>query len=200
MAGGELQLMYGTRVNGPYIAHHTLVNGVWICNGVPVSKSEYKKAYAKASPEERQKMNEATKKARLKKELREHPERLYKHRDDLSKEEIDAIVSQVKWDSSIKSVSDEAHKKNIAKVISIASNAASLTQSAYNTYNNVRNLMGLFEERRKNSIAADIRKDPSLAKKYEMDFTKSEMQRILDGESWKSSGGDGGGKGKKPGK
>ena len=34
-----------------YLEHHTNKDGVWFCNGSPVSKTGLKKALAKASPE-----------------------------------------------------------------------------------------------------------------------------------------------------
>lgn len=96
-----------------------------------------KKAVKKVSDEE-------TKKEQLKKELRAHPERLYKHRDELSKEEIDAIVSQIKWDKNIREVSDEAHARNVNKLKKIVADTAQFAANSWTIYNNLRNFANAF--------------------------------------------------------
>jgi hypothetical protein len=179
-----------------YLAHHTNKEGVWFCNGVPVSKEGLKKALKNATPEEREKINATIKKEKLKKELREHPGRLYKHRDELSKEEIDAIVKQIQWDKNIKEVSAAAHKKSIGDVKDLVNTIANVAGDSYRFYETVNKFLTAFDNQRKVGIAAEIRKDPKLAKNYKMMFTESEMKKILAGEGWSPSKSNGGGGGK----
>lgn len=182
-----------------FLAHHTNKDGVWFCNGAPVSMNGLKNALKKASPAERKKIKETVAKEKervvkekLKRDLVKHPERLYKHKNELSREEVDAIVKEIQWDKSIKDVSDAAHKKNLERIVDLSRNIASFGTQAWNLYSTTRNFIDAFENQRKSDLAQRIRKEPKLAKDYKYDFTESEMTKILAGEGWTpKSGGKG---------
>lgn len=127
-----------------YLAHHTKKNGIYFCNGVPVSKGGLKKALKNATPEERKKIQDTVEKEKLKKELIRHPKKLYEHKDDFTKEEITEIISEINWDQSIKDVSRSEHDRNVARLKSVLSNTATVTKHVYDIYNNFNNLKKLF--------------------------------------------------------
>ena len=91
------------------------------------------------SPEEKA----AEEKARLKKDIREHPKKLYEHRDEFSKEEVEEIIKQIQWDRRISDVSKEEHTRNVNTLMNVVRNIGSFAESSnkvISMFNNLKNL------------------------------------------------------------
>lgn len=57
-----------------------------------------------------------TEEEHLKKYLREHPKELYKNRDRLTKEDVDALIKQIEWDRKCEDLSRAEYRRGLQKV------------------------------------------------------------------------------------
>lgn len=144
-----------------YLAHHGIDGQKWgQRNGPPYpllrnaagqlrAKAQAKRkarteAKAKKVAEEKIKQHEA-----MKKYLRENPEKLYKHKNDLTKEEVDEIMKQIEWDRRVKDISAAEHQRNMEKMTKGLNTVANVTSDAWRIYNNFVNVRKALEERKK---------------------------------------------------
>ncbi len=144
-----------------YLAHHGIDGQKWgQRNGPPYpllrnaagqlrAKAQAKRkarteAKAKKAAEEKIKQHEA-----MKKYLRENPEKLYKHKNDLTKEEVDEIMKQIEWDRRVKDISAAEHQRNMEKMTKGLNTVANVTSDAWRIYNNFVNVRKALEERKK---------------------------------------------------
>lgn len=144
-----------------YLAHHGIDGQKWgQRNGPPYpllrnaagqlrAKAQAKRkarteAKAKKVAEEKIKQHEA-----MKKYLRENPEKLYKHKNDLTKEEVDEIMKQIEWDRRVKDISAAEHQRNMEKMTKGLNTVANVTSDAWRIYNNFANVRKALEERKK---------------------------------------------------
>ena len=148
-------------MNENYLAHHGIDGQKWgQRNGPPYpllrnaagqlkAKAQAKRkaqteAKAKKAAEEKVKQHEA-----MKKYLRENPEKLYKHKNDLTKEEVDEIMKQIEWDRRVKDISAAEHQRNMEKMTKGLNTVANVTSDAWRIYNNFVNVRKALEERKK---------------------------------------------------
>lgn len=144
-----------------YLAHHGIDGQKWgQRNGPPYpllrnaagqlrAKAQAKRkarteAKVKKVAEEKIKQHEA-----MKKYLRENPEKLYKHKNDLTKEEVDEIMKQIEWDRRVKDISAAEHQRNMEKMTKGLNTVANVTSDAWRIYNNFVNVRKALEERKK---------------------------------------------------
>lgn len=115
------------------------------------AKSE---ARAAKSAEEKATQHEA-----LKKYVRENPEKLYKHKDDLTKEEIDEIMKQIEWDRRVKDISASEHARNMEKMTKGLNTVANVTGDAWRIYNNFANFRNALNSKKTQQAQSDKNKN-----------------------------------------
>jgi len=143
-------------MNEIYLVHHGIDGQKWgQRNGPPYpllrnaagqlkAKAQAKrKAKAEKAAEEKAKQHEA-----FKKYLRENPEKLYKHRNDLTKEEVDEIMKQIEWDRRVKDISAEEHARNLKKMTSKLNTVANVSSDVWRAYNSYSQLRAALEKRK----------------------------------------------------
>lgn len=87
---------------------------------------------------EKKAADEQTKHENLKRYVKNHPTKLYKHRDEFSKEEIDDIVKTIKVNRALKDIRDEEIARGWKKVQTISDNLGkvkTLAEHAKGLYN-----------------------------------------------------------------
>ena len=143
-------------MNENYLAHHGIDGQKWgQRNGPPYpllrnaagqlkAKAQAKrKAKAEKAAEEKAKQHEA-----FKKYLRENPEKLYKHRNDLTKEEVDEIMKQIEWDRRVKDISDAEHQRNMKKMTGALNTTANVASDVWRAYNSYSQLRAAFKKKK----------------------------------------------------
>lgn len=108
-------------------------------------KAQREKELAKARVKARQESAEAKaraeeeRKEKLKRQLRAHPKDLYKHRDELSREEVDELIKQIEWDRKVADIKFDEFKRFNARakeVSGMMANVSSALNSSIALYNN----------------------------------------------------------------
>ena len=108
-------------------------------------KAQREKDLAKARTKARQESAEAKarseeeRRERLKRQLRAHPKDLYKHRDELSREEVDELIKQIEWDRKVADIRFDEFKRFNARareVSGMMANMSSALNSSVALYNN----------------------------------------------------------------
>lgn len=154
-----------------YLAHHGIDGQKWgQRNGPPypllrgstgrlrVKAQEKRKARTEAkaakAAEEKVKQREATKKY-----LRDNPGKLYKHRNELTKDEIDEIMRQIEWDRRVKDISASEHQRNMERLVKGLNTAANVTTDAYRIYNNFNSVRKAIKARKEEKAKEQEEKD-----------------------------------------
>ena len=109
------------------------------------SKAKMKKAFSEHKAKSAEK--KAAKKAKTEAEaiaekmkyLREHPTQLYKHRYELSENDVKELVSKIEFDRKLKDIRNAEIKRGWDVVNSFSNNA----QSVYNLMNSAKNIYNL---------------------------------------------------------
>lgn len=91
----------------------------------------------------------------LKDDLRAHPEKLYKHRNDLTKEEVDEIMRQIDWDRRVKDISASEHARNMEKMTKGLNTVANVTGDAWRIYNNFTNFRNALNSKKTQQAQSD---------------------------------------------
>lgn len=76
---------------------------------------------------------------RLKERIRKHPGEMYKHRDELTREEANELIDQIQWDRKIADIKlDELKRFNARtkEVSTVIKNASDIFNSGISLYNN----------------------------------------------------------------
>lgn len=87
-----------------------------------------------------------------KKYLRDNPEKLYKRRNELTKDEIDEIIKQIEWDRRVKDISAAEHQRNMEKLTKGLHTVADVTSDAYRIYNNFNNVRKAVKARKEEKV------------------------------------------------
>jgi len=150
-----------------YLAHHGIKNQKWGQRrfqnydgsltsegrkryGVGESNlSKREKKQAEKAAKQRAKANDKKKADALKADaekqkrmeyLRDHPEKIYKHRKELTQEDVDTIMAQVKFDQSLKKIRKDQIDRGMKKISDIKGYADTINNvytTSKNTWNNV---------------------------------------------------------------
>ena len=108
-----------------------------------IKKAQEKRASKKAAQKAEDKVQ---KHENLKKYVREHPKKLYKHRAEFTNEEINKIISDIEFDRKIKDVRNAEIQRGFNKLQTISNNVGTVSNflnNSINTYNNVAKINNL---------------------------------------------------------
>lgn len=134
-------------------------------------EKELAKARAKVRKEsaEAKARSEEERKERLKRQLRAHPKDLYKHRDELSREEVDELIKQIEWDRKVADIRFDEYKRFNARAKEVVSTVESVSKAldtSVKIYNNTSLIYNelLDRQMRSGAITADELKKRKLKK------------------------------------
>ena len=103
------------------------------------SKLEKRQAEKKAEQQAKKKAAEQENHEKLKEELRKHPGRIYKHRTELTEDDVNDIMKKVNFDRKCKDIKTEEFNRGMAKIRSAQQTIktfAELMNSSVGLYNN----------------------------------------------------------------
>lgn len=109
----------------------------------------------------------AAKREGLKTYLREHPAELYKHRNDLTKEEVDKIMSQIEWDRRVKDISAAEHKRNMDRMMNVLKTGATIAENTSKIINGYNTIKKALSSQQNNGQIQQVKQtqDPEAKKK-----------------------------------
>ena len=136
-----------------YLAHHGIKGQKWGVRRSPEQLGHAPKETKKPKTEAIQKMLEKKRKekaeknkekkaandAKLKEHLRKHPREIYKHRDKLSKSDVDELMREIEWDRKCKDIQATEWQRTLRKVQNVTSTiqtVSNLINTGVNAYNN----------------------------------------------------------------
>lgn len=184
-------------LQGDYLEHHQIKGARWgILHGPPYPLARGKgpkkiKKVTQAAVERVEKQAEAgvsgaeKKKTELRKYLVEHPNKLYKHKEMFSREELEDILKEIDFDRKLKDVKKTEFKRAIDTVADAAKLAVSvknITTSAVDIYksartiNDILNKQGEFAPKKEESKQESNKSEskPKTEEKSKQESNKSE--------------------------
>lgn len=129
-----------------YLAHHGILRMKWgQRNGPPYpllrdaagrlkAKAQAKRKAKSEARAERAVEEKAKEHQALKKYLRNNPEKLYKHRNDLTQEEINEIMAQIEWDRRVKDISTSERQRSINRMLNVLKTGATVAENTRKVY------------------------------------------------------------------
>lgn len=141
--------MYYMNYSEPHLEHHQVAGAHWgQRNGPPYpllrdsmgrlkTKAQAKRKEAserRASAQNKTSEEKAAEaKEKLKKDILSHPKKLYEHRDEFTKDEIEELIKQINWDRRISEVSKEEHTRNVNNLMNLVRNIGTVAENANKT-------------------------------------------------------------------
>ena len=166
--------------NNDYLAHHGIKGQKWGVTRTPEqlghtkklrpkkqskkesylstlkTKLEKRQAEKKAAQAEQKAAKKAEEHEKLKEELRNHPSRIYRHRNELTEDDVNDIMKKVNFDQKCKDIRTEQFNRGMAKIRSAQQNIktfAELLNSSVGLYNNTAMIYnGFIEMQKRNGV------------------------------------------------
>lgn len=148
-----------------YLAHHQIKGAKWgVMHGPPYPLARGKggrlpavkktTSAAKLRREEKRAAKAESKaedkKAALRKQIVEHPNKLYKYKDMFSREELESIINDINFDQKLKDVKRNNFKKTVDTVKDAAlfvSSVKTIATSAVDTYKAAQNISDILNKK-----------------------------------------------------
>lgn len=166
-------------LQGDYLAHHQIKGAHWgILHGppYPLARGKGPKKIKKASKEAIKRVDKQAeegvpgaekKKAELRKYIVEHPNKLYKHKEMFSKEELEDILKEIDFDRKLKDVKRNEFSRFVSDVRDVANLAISvknITGSAVDIYKSANTIGDILAKRGEFASKQDSSKSESKPK------------------------------------
>ena len=187
-------------LQGDYLAHHQIKGAHWgILHGppYPLARGKGPKKIKKASKEAIKRVEKQAsegvpgaekKKAELRKYVVEHPNKLYKHKEMFSREELEDILKEIDFDRKLKGVKKTEFKRTVDTIADAARLAVSIkniTSSAVDIYKSANTIGDILAKRgefapksedKSKSESSKTESKPKTEDKPKQDSSKSESK------------------------
>ena len=141
----------------------------------------HEKKVQKKSDEKNAK-TEAKKHEELKKYVREHPSKLYKHRTEFSREELNKLIDDINFDRRLKDIQSQETRRTLDKVRNVANNLNTIRNFA-ETSKGIYNLAAEINNTLVDTGMMNGRKWPKIGEKSASGYSK-EFEKLLNAGNW----------------